>query len=389
MADKALVTRLSACETMGSATTICSDKTGTLTLNLRIVVEAYICGKKIDPPNNKSELLSRLVSLLIEAVAQNSTRSESDIKWASGWDTYLLMNDDQIHWFSIINSLMIVLFLSGKVAIFMIRILYRHIANYNHLNTQDEAQEETGWKLVHGDVFRAPEYSRLLSVYVRTEDCRNLSVWAYLNAHIQCLVFWFDSRLKQFIAVQSMNYTCMNKNSGSGSNLILESDIKWASGWDTYLLMNDDQIHWFSIINSLMIVLFLSGKVAMIMMRTLYRDIANYNTQDEVQEETGWKLVHGDFSELQNILDYSRFTLGPWWAYDRSNRGGLLTAMVLLWVFMSLFGGYPSARIYKMFKERSGRTNENIFHVSWCLIRNFLRPLCIDLGREVIWSSTF
>ena len=38
----------------------------------------------------------------------------SQIKWASRWDTYLLMMDDQIHWFSIINSAMIVLFLSGK-----------------------------------------------------------------------------------------------------------------------------------------------------------------------------------------------------------------------------------------------------------------------------------
>ena len=78
------------------------------------------------------------------------------------------------------------------------------------------------------------------------------------------------------------------------STLVQQSDIRWASRWDTYLLMTDDQIHWFSIINSLMIVLFLSGMVAMIMMRTLHRDISKYNqleTAEEAQEETGWKLV--------------------------------------------------------------------------------------------------
>jgi transmembrane 9 superfamily member 2/4 len=47
------------------------------------------------------------------------------------------------------------------------------------------------------------------------------------------------------------------------------SSVKWALRWDVYLKMKDTQIHWFSIINSLMIVLFLSGMVAMIIMRTV------------------------------------------------------------------------------------------------------------------------
>ncbi|ONK76558.1 uncharacterized protein A4U43_C03F29520 [Asparagus officinalis] len=147
------------------------------------------------------------------------------------------------------------------------------------------------------------------------------------------------------------------------------SDVKWASRWDTYLLMNDDQIHWFSIINSLMIVLFLSGMVAMIMMRTLYKDIANYNqldTQEEAQEETGWKLVHGDVFRPPTNSDLLCVFVGTGVQFflmavvtmifallgflSPSNRGGLMTAMVLLWVFMGLFAGYSSARLFKMFK---------------------------------------
>lgn len=39
------------------------------------VVEAYACGKKIDPPDNKSLVSPTVLSLLIEAIAQNTTGS--------------------------------------------------------------------------------------------------------------------------------------------------------------------------------------------------------------------------------------------------------------------------------------------------------------------------
>lgn len=155
-----------------------------------------------------------------------------------------------------------------------------------------------------------------------------------------------------------------------------ESDVKWASRWDAYLLMSDDQIHWFSIVNSLMIVLFLSGMVAMIMLRTLYRDISKYNeleTQEEAQEETGWKLVHGDVFRSPTNSDLLCVYVGTGVQFfgmmlvtmifallgflSPSNRGGLMTAMLLLWVFMGLFAGYASARLYKLFKGTEWKRN--------------------------------
>ncbi|KAK9802909.1 hypothetical protein WJX73_005351 [Symbiochloris irregularis] len=147
------------------------------------------------------------------------------------------------------------------------------------------------------------------------------------------------------------------------------SEVRWASRWDTYLLMMDDQIHWFSIINSLMIVLFLSGMVAMIMMRTLHRDISKYNqleTAEEAQEETGWKLVHGDVFRAPTASSLLAVHVGTGVQLismavvtmmfavlgflSPANRGGLMTAVLLLFVFMGVFAGYSSARLYKTFK---------------------------------------
>ena len=56
------------------------------------------------------------------------------------------------------------------------------------------------------------------------------------------------------------------------------SDISWASRWDAYLKMPGGRVHWFSILNSLMVVLVMSSIVAMIMLRTIRRDLARYES---------------------------------------------------------------------------------------------------------------
>lgn len=154
-----------------------------------------------------------------------------------------------------------------------------------------------------------------------------------------------------------------------------ESPQRWASRWDSYLKMTGSQIHWFSILNSLMIMLFLSGMVAMILLRTLYRDITKYNelaTAEEAAEETGWKLVHGDvfrkprFSKLLavsvgcgvQILGMSVVTLifALLGFLSPAHRGGLLQSMMLLFTFMGVFAGYTSARLYKVFHGDDWKT---------------------------------
>ncbi len=55
------------------------------------------------------------------------------------------------------------------VAVIMLRVLHRDLTRYNNdALTEEEQKEETGWKLIHGDVFRPPQYADWLSVLVGT-----------------------------------------------------------------------------------------------------------------------------------------------------------------------------------------------------------------------------
>ncbi|XP_011009384.1 PREDICTED: transmembrane 9 superfamily member 1-like [Populus euphratica] len=133
----------------------------------------------------------------------------------------------------------------------------------------------------------------------------------------------------------------------SGRILDLTYSVKWsltnvsfARRFDVYLdyPFFEHQIHWFSIFNSFMMVIFLTGLVSMILMRTLRNDYAKYAREDDdlveslerdVSEETGWKLVHGDVFRPPRSLVLLSAVVGT---------GAQLALLVLLVILMAIVG---------------------------------------------------
>lgn len=83
-----------------------------------------------------------------------------------------------------------------------------------------------------------------------------------------------------------------------------KSEIKFEDRFNKYLDASffKHKIHWFSIFNSFMMVIFLVGLVSMILMRTLRKDYSRYSKDDDdiehlgldLGDEWGWKMVNSD-----------------------------------------------------------------------------------------------
>lgn len=119
--------------------------------------------------NEKKELLTNgaQITFTYEVVWKSS-----DVKFEDRFDKYLDPNffQHRIHWFSIFNSFMMVIFLVGLVSMILMRTLRKDYARYSKDEEMDDMDrdlgDEYGWKQVHGDVFRAPTYSLFFSALI-------------------------------------------------------------------------------------------------------------------------------------------------------------------------------------------------------------------------------
>jgi len=90
--------------------------------------------------------------------------------------------EHKVHWFSIVNSFMLCLFLCAVVAIILMKTLKRDFTRYSaseaeELESLEGVGDESGWKQVNGDVFRRPDHLAIFTVMYAS------------GCHLACTVF--------------------------------------------------------------------------------------------------------------------------------------------------------------------------------------------------------
>lgn len=171
---------------------------------------------------------------------------------------------------------------------------------------------------------------------------------------------------------------------------------------DSTFLPDTFEIHWLSIINSVVLALLLTAFLSIILMRILKNDFSRLMEVDEdeiSEEETGWKMIHGDVFRSPAMLSVFCAVVGAGaqifctvllnlccvllGVLDPTKRGALLTAMILTYATCGVVGGLVACGLYRQLKGANW--------VWTCVLTACMMPVPLALVfvvlNSIAWSS--
>lgn len=139
----------------------------------------------------------------------------------------------------------------------------------------------------HRGTGKSPTDGRIVRAQIKLDSCKDVKCTEGMAIDSPTVRQAFKTGNKN-----DKNKIVLNVNYTYTVEFIEAEGIKWASRWD-YILgsMPQANVQWFSLINSILITVFLTAMVAMILLRSLHRDLVKYNKEDSVRECAAQTLV--------------------------------------------------------------------------------------------------
>jgi len=150
--------------------------------------------------------------------------------------------EHQIHWFAIFNSFMMVIFLCGLVALILIRTLKSDYAKYNIDESElpslgNAGYDDSGWKQVHGDVFRTPKYLSLYCALVGTGAQLVVTAGTVISIAMSGALYVNNGAITKAWVICYVGTSIVNGFIGGGLYKQLANESK-SEGWKQAMLLS-------------------------------------------------------------------------------------------------------------------------------------------------------
>ncbi|XP_015872609.2 transmembrane 9 superfamily member 5 isoform X1 [Ziziphus jujuba] len=235
----------------------------------------------------------------------------------------------------------------------------------------------------------------------------------YLFKHVQFDVFFLGNQVIEIQAFSDPTYV-LDITEDVETDVEFTYSVNWhetsasfESRMNKYskasLLPIRQKIHWFSFVNSIVIIVLLLGLLSLLIMRRLKNDLRKCSDGDEEEDkEVGWKYIHGDVFRCPSNMSlfcavlgngthlltllcilFLLATFGVLYPY---NRGALFTSLILVYTISSVVAGYSAAAFHNQFSDT--RWERSVLLTGILYLGPLLATVCIVNAVAVAYGVT-